>query len=117
MDDISGGGLQTEEARELIDAINEQLVSENIQFYLGQHARHLMVWVGGNAKIGCGNPQEAIGKPIDTYLATGEGAQILRELMEASRMILQHHPVNQERVNPPIACGLGDRVSRWNCHH
>jgi 2,3-bisphosphoglycerate-independent phosphoglycerate mutase len=99
MDDISGGGLETEEARELIDAINEQLVSENIQFYLGQHARHLMVWIGGNAKIGCGNPQEAIGKPIDTYLATGEGAQILRELMEASRMILRHHPVNQERVN------------------
>lgn len=99
MDDISGGGLETEEARELIDAINEQLVSENIQFYLGQHARHLMVWVGGNAKIGCGNPQEAIGKPIDTYLATGEGAQILRELMEASRAILLHHPVNQERVS------------------
>ena len=99
MDDISGGGLQTEEARELMDAINEQLVSENIQFYLGQDARHLMVWVGGNAKIGCGNPQEAIGKPIDTYLATGEGAQILRELMEAARMILRHHPVNQERVN------------------
>jgi len=99
MDDISGGGLETEEARELIDAINEQLVSENIQFYLGQHARHLMVWVGGNPKIGCGNPQEAIGKPIDTYLATGEGAQILRELMEAARAILRHHPVNQERVS------------------
>ncbi|UCH90905.1 MAG: hypothetical protein JSU60_07370 [Nitrospirota bacterium] len=99
MDDISGGGLETEEARELIDAINEQLVSENIQFYLGQDARHLMVWVGGSTKIGCGNPEEVIGKPIDTYLAKGEGAQILRELMEAARMILRHHPVNQERMN------------------
>lgn len=98
MDDMSGGGLETEEARELIDAINEQLVSENIQFYLGEHSRHLMVWVGGNAKIGCRNPQEAIGQPIDSYLATGEGSQVLRELMEASRAILQHHPVNQERV-------------------
>ena len=107
MDDISGGGLETEEARELIDAINEQLVSENIQFYIGHHARHLMVWVGGNQKIGCGNPREAIGKSIDAYLATGEGAQILRELMEASRMILQHHPVNQERVGAglkPVNC-------------
>jgi 2,3-bisphosphoglycerate-independent phosphoglycerate mutase len=99
MDDISGGGLETEEARELLDAINEQLVSENIQFYLGQDARHLMVWVGGRAKIGCRNPEEVLGKPIDMYLAEGEGAQILRELMEAARMILRHHPVNQERVN------------------
>lgn len=99
MDDVTGGGLETEEARELIDAINEQLVSENIQFYLGHHSRHLMVWVGGNAKIGCRPPREAIGQPIDRYLATGEGAQILCELMEASRVILQHHPVNQERVN------------------
>ena len=99
MDDIAGGGLETEDARELIDAINEQLISENIQFYLGQHARHLMVWAGGHAKIGCGNPQEAIGKPINTFLPTGEGSKILCELMEASRLILRHHPVNQERVN------------------
>jgi 2,3-bisphosphoglycerate-independent phosphoglycerate mutase len=99
MDDVSGGGLETEEARELIDAINEQLVSENIQFYLGHQARHLMVWVGGNAKIGCRNPQEALGQSIDPFLATGEGSQILRELMEASRVILRHHPVNQERVS------------------
>ncbi len=99
MDDVSGGELETEEARELIDAINEQLVSENIQFYFGHHARHLMVWVGGNVKIGCRNPQEALGQSIEPYLPTGEGTQILREFMEASRMILRHHSVNQERVN------------------
>ena len=99
LDDVSGGGLETEEARELIDAINEQLVSETIQFYLGHQARHLMVWVGGNAKIGCRNPQEALGQSIDRYLATGEGSEILRELMEASRVILRHHSVNQERVS------------------
>ncbi len=107
MDDVSGGGLETEEAREFIDAINEQLVSENIQFYLGHQARHLMVWVGGNAKIGCCNPWEAIGKPIDAFLAKGEGSQILCELMEASRMILRHHPLNQERIQAglkPINC-------------
>ena len=99
MDDISAGGLETEEARELIDAINEQLVSENIQFYLGHQARHLMVWVGGNVKMSCRNPQEALGRPIDRHLPTGEGAKILCELMEASRAILRHHPVNQERID------------------
>ena len=99
MDDMPGEELETEEARELIDAINDQLVSENIQFYMGHHARHLMVWVGGNAKIGCQNPQQALGQSIESYLATGEKSQTLRELMEASRMILRHHPVNQERIS------------------
>ena len=99
MDDMLGGGLETEEARELIDAINEQFVSENIQFYIGDHDRHLMVWAGGHAKVGCRNPREALGQAIDGYLATGDQSQVLRELMEASRMILRHHPVNQERMN------------------
>ncbi len=99
MDDILGGGLDTEEARELIDAINEQFVSENIQFYIGEHDRHLMVWAGGYAKVGCRNPREALGQPIDGYLATGDQSQVLRELMEASRMILSHHLVNQERID------------------
>jgi 2,3-bisphosphoglycerate-independent phosphoglycerate mutase len=99
MDDVSGGGLETEEAREFIDTINEQLVSENIQFYLGQHSHHLMLWVGGNAKICCRNPQDVIGISIDAYLPTGEGSQVLRELMEASRTILCHHSVNKERVD------------------
>ena len=99
MADPFGGGVDTEDARELIDTINEQLVSENIQFYMGHHHRHLMVWVGGSSKVVCRNPQEALGQPIDTYLPTGDGAQIVRELMEASRPILCHHPVNQERLN------------------
>jgi 2,3-bisphosphoglycerate-independent phosphoglycerate mutase len=99
MADPFGGGVETEDARELIDAINEQLVSENIQFYLGRHHRHLMVWVGGSGKVVCRNPQEALGQPIDAYLPIGDGAQIVRELMEASRLILCHHPVNQERLD------------------
>ncbi len=98
MDDVTGGGLETEEARELIDAINEQLVSENIQFYMGEYARHLMVWVGGNVKVGCRNPEEALGQQIDGYLAAGAESQVLRDLMEAARAILRHHPLNQERI-------------------
>ena len=49
MDDDTAGGIETEEARTLIDTINEQLGSETIQFYAGTGHRHLMVWVGGMA--------------------------------------------------------------------
>jgi len=107
MDDVSVADLETEDARELIDAINEQLVSETFQFYVGHRFRHLMVWGGGNTKIVCRNPREALGKPIDAYLAKGDGAKLLCELMEASRLILRNHPVNHDRVNAglkPVNC-------------
>jgi 2,3-bisphosphoglycerate-independent phosphoglycerate mutase len=98
MEDPYGGGIGHEDARELIDSINDQLVSENIQFYFGRDYRHLMVWAGGGMKMVCRNPREAIGQTIDAFLPAGDGAPILRELMEASRVILSHHEVNQERI-------------------
>ncbi|MGD9850790.1 MAG: hypothetical protein AB7T38_05960 [Nitrospirales bacterium] len=98
MDDPRAGGISSEEARELLDAINEQLVSENIQFYLGHHHRHLMVWAGMGGKVISRNPFEAVGLSIEPFLPTGDGGMILRELMEASRVILSHHELNQERI-------------------
>lgn len=98
MDDPCAGGITDEEARELIDAINDQLVSENIQFYLGHGHEHLMVWAGINNKVVSRNPADAVDMPIEPFLPTGDGSQILRELMEASRLILSHHELNQERI-------------------
>ena len=48
MDDATAGLIDTQQARELIEAINEQLGSETIQFYPGSGHRHLMVWVAEN---------------------------------------------------------------------
>ncbi len=107
LDDISAEGLELEDARELLDTINDQLVSENIQFYKGHHSRHLMVWVGGHAKIRSWNPQQVLGQSLGAVLPSGDGAKTLHELMEASRVILQHHPINQERMTAglkPLNC-------------
>jgi 2,3-bisphosphoglycerate-independent phosphoglycerate mutase len=97
MDDATGGGLDDEEARELIDAINEQLGSETIQFYAGSGHRHLMVWVSGKARASCVNPNDIAGRPVGQYLPAGDGSDILRKLMEASLVILRDHPVNDQR--------------------
>ncbi len=98
LDDDTAGCITTEEARELIDAVNEQLGSETIQFYPGSGHRHLMVWVGGKAKAVCVDPQEALGRSIGDTLPSGDGADILRKLMEASLIILGSHPVNDQRL-------------------
>lgn len=97
MDDATAGLIITEEARELIDAVNEQLGSEIIQFYPGSGHRHLMVWVNGKPRAVCTDPQSLVGRPIGDALPTGDGADVLRKLMDASLVILRDHPVNEER--------------------
>jgi 2,3-bisphosphoglycerate-independent phosphoglycerate mutase len=98
MDDATAGLIETEEARELIEAINEQLGSEDVQFYPGAGYRHLMVWVKGKSHAVCVDPQSVRGRLITDALPSGDGADILRTLMEASHFILRDHPVNDERV-------------------
>jgi len=97
MDDAEAGGIETEEARELIDSVNEQLGSESVQFYPGNGSRHLMVWVDGKFRAVCTDPARIVGRPIGEFLPTGDGADILKQVMEASLIILRDHPVNEDR--------------------
>lgn len=97
MEDATAGLITTEEARELIDAANEQLGSETIQFYPGSGHRHVMVWVNGKPRAVCTDPQTLVGRQIADALPSGDGADILRKLMEASLHIFRDHPVNDER--------------------
>ena len=84
MEDATAGLIETEDARELIEAINEQLGSETIQFYPGAGHRHLMVWVNGKPRAVCIDPQTILGRSIADALPTGDGADTLRKLMDAS---------------------------------
>ena len=107
MDDATAGLISTEEARELIEAINEQLGSEMIQFYPGLGHCHLMVWVNGKSRAVCTDPQLLVGRPIADALPTGDGSDILWKLMDASFQILRDHTLNGERReagHPPANC-------------
>ncbi|WP_447969146.1 hypothetical protein [Nitrospira sp. M1] len=97
LNDDEAGGINTEDARELIDVANEQLGSEAIQFYAGERHRHVMVWIGCPNRCRCYNPLTARGRTIEPFLPSGKSADVLRELMEASRILLRRHPVNLER--------------------
>jgi len=97
LEDDTAGGISTEEARELINTVNEQLGSEAIQFYTGTGHRHLMVWVGGINRMVCQDPHFVVGQAVGSFLPSGEGADIINEMMEAARIILRDHPVNVDR--------------------
>jgi 2,3-bisphosphoglycerate-independent phosphoglycerate mutase len=109
MKDYSAGHVTTKEAQLLIRDISKKLSDKNINFYPGVSYRHLMVWRNGKEKIKCTPPHDITGKKIGAYLPKGEGADLLRVLMEQSKEILLSNPVNKRRVKK----GLFPANSLW----
>ncbi len=97
LEDATAGDIDTESARELIEALNEGIGSEVIQFYPGSGHQHYMVWVNGKSRAACRDPQLVQGHPIGEHLPSGDGEEVLRKLMDASVVVLRDHPVNLDR--------------------
>lgn len=101
--DYSAGHISTKEAAALIKLLNERLASPDILFYSGISYRHLMVVKSGLKqgleKIKCIPPHDIIGKKISHNLPKGENAQILIDLMRASRDILSGNEINNVRID------------------
>lgn len=106
LEDFSAGHVGTEEARELIDAVSENLGSSKIRFYSGVDYRHLLVLSGReySDKVRCFAPHYVVGKRIDEIKAaplTERGtrtADLLNELASKSKGILANHQVNLKRA-------------------
>lgn len=97
LEDFSAGHITTEEARLLIEEIDNKLGNDRIRFYPGVSYRHLMVWHGGKDKIECTPPHDIQDKEIQDYLPRGEGDDTINSLMEASLDLLTSHAVNKAR--------------------
>lgn len=108
MIDYSSDEISTEEARVLIEAVNNELSSENIKFYPGISYRHCMVWSNGKTGLGCTPPHDILEKKVTEYLPQ-EKSGLLLELMKKSYDILKNHPVNEARK----ARGLRPANSIW----
>lgn len=95
MVDYCAGDIGTDEAKILIDAIEEALGSDIYKFYAGIQYRHCLIWHGGNTDIYKFTPPHDIsGKKIAEFL----GENPFTELMKKSWDILKNHPVNLERT-------------------
>ena len=99
IEDYSAGHITSEEAKTLIEAVDSGLGTEKVRFYPGISYRHLMVAsddVGIDAE--CTPPHDVIGEAKSEYMPKGKDSELLCELTDASRTILEKHPVNSERV-------------------
>lgn len=97
MEDFTAGHISSEEAAEIIRDLNRHLGGNGIEFYPGVSYRHLMVWRGGKERMKTTPPHDITDKGVNPYLPEGEGAELLRDLMERSETVLAQHRVNSKR--------------------
>lgn len=96
--DYSAGEISTEEAAELIKAVEEELHTEYAHFFSGVSYRHLLVWANGSTNVSLTPPHDISDKKITDHLPKGDNGDELLSLMKRSQEILMNHPVNKKRV-------------------
>ena len=95
--DHSSGEITTEEARELILALDAALGSGTMRFHTGVSYRHCLLWRGASDSYPFARPHDILGRRIGAYLPTGDEGRAFLELQKKSYEILNHHPVNEAR--------------------
>ncbi len=96
----NGGNLQTEDARVLIDYLNENLGNDRVKFVCGIQYRHLLIIKGGSKDINCAPPHDHPGEEWNKLLVTGEEktAKLINDLIVRSQEMLSKHPYNIEKA-------------------
>ncbi|APG29007.1 cofactor-independent phosphoglycerate mutase [Syntrophotalea acetylenivorans] len=98
MDDFSAGHIGSEQAGQLVEALQQEFGGENFSFHPGVSYRHLMVWHGGRDQLSFTPPHDITGQPVAEFLPKGEGAETLQDLANRAKALLETHEVNRERI-------------------
>ncbi len=97
--DYCADDISSEEAKILIEYIQEKLGNDKFRFYPGVSYRHCLVWSNGNPHPGVLTPPHDItGNVITDYIPKGEAVDELYDLMKKSYDLLKDHPVNKARI-------------------
>jgi 2,3-bisphosphoglycerate-independent phosphoglycerate mutase len=98
--DYSAGHITTDEARQLIAALEESLGGDGVRFYPGVSYRHLckLSRQEQTLQATCTPPHDIPDQPVAGFLPQGPGSDVLRDLMRRSEAVLRSHPVNVNRI-------------------
>ena len=107
--DHSADEISTQEARILIEAVQEAFGNDTFAFYPGVSYRHALVWDKGPDKFDLTPPHDILEKRIGEYLPKGDNSKQLYDFMKKSYEILNNHPINIERAKK----GLKKANSIW----
>lgn len=110
MVDYCAGDISTEEADQLIKALEQELGNDIFAFYTGVAYRHCLIWHGGKVDgYTLTPPHDISGQVIGPHLGGHSARPELLDLMQRSQSVLSDHPVNKARV----AKGLRPANSIW----
>lgn len=100
----SAGHISSEEAAELIDALNDALGDDRTRFFPGVSYRHLLKIKGADKRISCTPPHDVPGIPAADVMVTPDTeearptADFINSLILRSQEVLANHPVNLKRI-------------------
>lgn len=100
MASYAAGHITTEESRRIVGELSEALGDTTFTFHPGLAYRHILV-VKGHPEVldlAYTPPHDISDKPVEGNLPSGEGSELLRDLMERARPVLDASPVNASRV-------------------
>ena len=101
INDFTADHISTEEAEELIKALNENF-GDIGKFYPGVSYRNLFVIEDlSMEELKSTPPHDVVGQPVEdnNLKPDNENSQLINKLMEDSVKVLENHPVNKKRVS------------------
>ena len=107
--DHSADEITTEEADQLVAALNEKLSNDARRLFTGVSYRHCLIWENASDTYNFNRPHDIIGRRIGEYLPNDEAGKEFLAFMKESYEILNHHPVNEDRRRR----GLRPANSAW----
>jgi 2,3-bisphosphoglycerate-independent phosphoglycerate mutase len=97
MEDYAAGHITSEEAKELIQALEAELGANGRHFYPGVSYRHLLVWDQGDAAWKTYPPHDLTGQEVGRLFQNEGPDAPLWGLIRASWRVLQTHDLNMRR--------------------
>ena len=118
MADYSAGGIASEEAKPLVEAVASALESEHVKVHLGVGYRHLAV-VGGLTPVDldeleavrCTPPHDIQGEPEAEHRPQGDRAEFLTALMTRADAALRAATAGNSAANAVWLWGQGRRAT------
>lgn len=98
MRDYSAGHISSQEAGELIRAIQKSCGNQYIRFYPGINYRHLMLMKDAPADLQTVPPHDYTDDDVTGFYNIYMKQPVFRELLNKARQVLADHPVNKERI-------------------
>ena len=101
INDFTADHISTEEAEELIKALNENF-GDIGKFYPGVSYRNLFVIEDlSMEELKSTPPHDVVGQPVEdnNLKPDNEKSQLINKLMEDSVKVLENHPINKKRVS------------------